>query len=283
MELLDSSGRTAKCLRPDWQPLNPSQIASVHQAEHLATLESLAAAGGGRADPDTVVASKSVEVARLAAGAVCDATRRVLAGEARNALCLVRPPGHHALAQHAMGFCLLNNVALAAQSALDLGVERVMIVDWDVHHGNGTQAIFYNDPRVGYFSVHRWPFYPGTGSCEESGTGDGTGATRNLPLPFGTPRRDFQDAVLRELVDFSERTRPELVLVSAGFDAHRADPIGSLGLEFEDFSSLSKVVLQIADSYSAGRVVSALEGGYNPPVLAKCVAEHLDSFLENDH
>jgi acetoin utilization deacetylase AcuC-like enzyme len=279
---LDARGLAERCRRPDWQPADDQLLAGVHSLSHVELLERLAARGGGQVDPDTVVSPPSVDVARLAAGAVADAAQRVMSGEARHALCLVRPPGHHALAGRAMGFCLFNNVALGARAALEHGAERVLIVDWDVHHGNGTQAIFYDDSRVGYFSVHRWPFYPGTGSDDETGKGDGLGTTRNLPLEFGISRRDYLSAVAGELEDFAQRIQPELVLVSAGFDSHRADPVGSLGLEVEDFQSLSALVTAVADSYASGRVVSVLEGGYNPRVLAECVALHLEHLLEHD-
>jgi acetoin utilization deacetylase AcuC-like enzyme len=279
---LDARGLTERCRRPEWQPADDLLLAGVHSLSHVELLDQLAARGGGRADPDTVISPPSVDVARLAAGAVCDAVQRVMSDEARHALCLVRPPGHHALAGRAMGFCLFNNVALGAQAALKRGAQRVLIVDWDVHHGNGTQAIFYDDVRVGYFSVHRWPFYPGTGSDDETGAGDGLGATRNLPLEFGISRRDYLSAVAGELEGFAEHIQPEVVLVSAGFDSHRADPVGSLGLEVEDFQTLSALVTAIADSYAGGRVVSVLEGGYNPPVLAACVAGHLEHLLQRD-
>jgi acetoin utilization deacetylase AcuC-like enzyme len=204
----------------------------------------------------------------------------VLAGEDRTALCLVRPPGHHALADYAMGFCLFNNVAIAARVAIDEhDLERVLVVDWDVHHGNGTQDTFYADGRVGYFSAHRWPFYPGSGAADETGIGAGLGATRNLPLEFGTPRATYRDRFRRELEDFAARIRPQLVLVSAGFDAHRDDPIGSLGLEVEDFAELTQMVLDVASVHAGGRVVSLLEGGYNPPILAECVAAHLGRLI----
>ncbi|MCG8449235.1 MAG: histone deacetylase [Pirellulales bacterium] len=275
-EHLESTGLTNSCTCPAWQPVTDTLLRRVHQQQLLALLENLVSQGGGKADADTVVSSHSVDVAKLAAGAASDAVQQVLAGAAKRALCLVRPPGHHALANRAMGFCLFNNIAVAAQAALDAGVERILIVDWDVHHGNGTQAIFYNDPRVGYFSAHRWPFYPGTGSSEESGTNDGLGATRNLPVAFGTPRDVYQAEFVRALEDFAARIRPEFVLVSAGFDSHRADPIGALGLEVEDFRWLTSSVVEIANTYAQGRVVSTLEGGYNPPVLAECVATHLE-------
>jgi acetoin utilization deacetylase AcuC-like enzyme len=236
--------------------------------------------GGGWLDADTVVSRASMGVAELAAGAACDAVDRVLRGDAKTALCLMRPPGHHAMAQRAMGFCLFNHVAIAAKVATEEhGLAHVLIVDWDVHHGNGTEEIFYADGRVGYFSIHRWPFYPGTGAAEETGTGDGLGATRNLPVTLGTTREKYFDLFRRELEDFAARIRPQLVLVSAGFDAHRVDPVGSFVLETEDYALLSDEVLGLAGEHAGGRVISLLEGGYNPPVLAECVEVHLRALL----
>lgn len=280
MAELDSRGLTDRCHRPTWQSADRDRLTSMHDAELVDTLERLATSGGGFVDSDTVVSPPSVDVAKLAAGAVCDAVGRVLSDEDRSALCLVRPPGHHALPQQAMGFCLFNNIALGAQAALDRGVGRVLIVDWDVHHGNGTQACFYDDSRVGYFSVHRWPFYPGTGHHDETGTNDGLGATCNLPLPGGITRSEYQTLVAGELEEFAARIKPELVLVSAGYDGHHADPVGSLGLEVEDFQTLNALVTGIADTHAKGRVVSVLEGGYNTSVLAECVATHLEHLLK---
>jgi acetoin utilization deacetylase AcuC-like enzyme len=217
----------------------------------------------------------------LAAGAATDAVARVLRGEDRTAMCLVRPPGHHALPERPMGFCLFNNIAVAARAAIaEQGLERVLIVDWDVHHGNGTQDMFYADGQIGFFSSHRWPFYPGTGAADETGTGDGLGATRNLPIEFGTPRSQFLARFRLQLEDLAAKLRPQLVLVSAGFDAHREDPIGSLGLEVEDFETLSGYVVDVANVHAGGRVVSLLEGGYNPQRLAECVEAQLVRLLE---
>ena len=273
---LDETGLAAQCTRPEWRPASRDQIERVHQAAYVDSIADIASGGGGRPDPDTVVSPASFDIARLAAGAACDAVNRVLSGEDRTALAIVRPPGHHALADRAMGFCLFNNVAIAAQTALaEHDLDRVLIVDWDVHHGNGTQDAFYADGRVGFFSMHRWPFYPGTGAADETGTGDGLGATRNLPVEFGTPREEYRARFRQELEEFAARIKPQLVLISAGFDAHREDPIGSLGLEVEDFAELTQSVLEVADVHASGRVVSLLEGGYNPQRLAKCVAEHL--------
>ena len=273
---LASSGLAAVCRQPEWEPATVGQLLAVHDGDYLESVDALCRRGGGRLDADTVASPASYEVARLAAGAACDATRRVLRGEEATALCLVRPPGHHALADRAMGFCLLGNVAVAAPVALDeFQLDRVLVVDWDVHHGNGTQDLFYDDPRVGVLSSHRWPFWPGTGAADETGHGDGLGATRNLPVAFGTPRRDYLARFTDELTEFAARMKPQLVLISAGFDSHAADPIGSLGLETEDFAELTSVVRAVADDYAQGRIVSVLEGGYNPPMLAECVAVHL--------
>jgi acetoin utilization deacetylase AcuC-like enzyme len=277
---LEQGGLAQACRRPAWEPVSSTRLQRVHEPAHIRRVESVARQGGGRLDSDTVVSPASFDVAQLAAGAACDAVDRVLKGEAKTAFCLVRPPGHHALAERAMGFCLFNNVAVAACVARhEHDIDRLLIVDWDVHHGNATQDSFYADDQVGFFSIHRWPFYPGTGAADETGTGDGLGATRNLPVTFGTSRRQYLDQFRRELENFAARIRPQLVLVSAGFDSHREDPIGSLGLEVEDFDELTKIVRNISAVHAEGRIVSLLEGGYNPPVLAECVETHLRGLL----
>jgi len=281
---LDKSTMAARCTQPEGTPAGQAELEAVHSPAYLRQLSDFARRGGGRADPDTVVCPVSFEVVKFAAGAVCDAVRRVVAGGDHSALCLVRPPGHHALSDHAMGFCLIGNVAVAARVAIDqLELDRVLIVDWDVHHGNGTQASFYDDPRVGFFSAHRWPFYPGTGDADETGSGDGLGATRNLPVSFGTARREYLRQFGDELGEFASSMRPQLVLLSAGFDSHSADPVGSLGLETEDFDDLTRIVQAVADDHAGGRLVSVLEGGYNPPVLAECVGVHLQRLADADH
>ncbi len=278
---VERTGLAAKCIRPTWEPAERQRIERVHEPEHLDHMAALSAAGGGHADEDTIISAASYEVATLAAGAACDAVDRVMKGEAKTAMCLVRPPGHHALADRAMGFCLFNNIAIAACVARDeYALDRILIVDWDVHHGNGTQDTFYSDGRVGFLSSHRWPFYPGTGDSDETGSGSGLGATRNLPVTFGTSRDAYLERFASELERFADRIRPQLVLVSAGFDSHREDPIGSLRLETEDFAALTRLVRDIAATHAEGRIVSVLEGGYNPPVLAECVATHLRGLME---
>lgn len=259
------------------------ELERVHDPPYIDEVQRYAAAGGGRIEADTVVCPKSFEVARLAAGAVCEAVRQVLAGPQRAALCLVRPPGHHARPHDAMGFCLFNNVAIGARAALDEGgLARVLIVDWDVHHGNGTQEMFWEDGRVGFLSIHRWPFYPGTGDEDEVGSGPARGMIRNLPITYGTPVAEYHARFERALAELARRVAPELVLISAGFDAHREDPIGSLDLEVDDFRRLTRTVLAVAAEYSQGRVVSVLEGGYHPQRLAECVGVHLEELLAAD-
>jgi acetoin utilization deacetylase AcuC-like enzyme len=280
MDRLEEAGLVARCMRPDWSPVSMERLARVHEITYAETVASFARQGGGQIESDTIVCPASYDVALVAAGAVCDAVERVVHGDDQRALCLVRPPGHHALQSAAMGFCLFNNVAIAARTAVaELGLDRVLVVDWDVHHGNGTQDTFWRDEQVAFFSIHRWPFYPGSGQANETGAGPGLGATRNLPVKFGTPRRDYLDLFRAELEDFAARIKPQLVLLSAGFDSHRADPIGSLGLESEDFEALTSIVLSVADTFAEGKVVSVLEGGYNPQALAESVEIHLTRLL----
>jgi acetoin utilization deacetylase AcuC-like enzyme len=269
-----------QCRAHAWAPISNERLARVHGQQYVQSVAAFAAQGGGRIEADTVVSPRSSEVALLAAGAVADAVTRVVAGEDAQALCLVRPPGHHALRDNAMGFCLFNNVAVGASVATaELGLDRVLIVDWDVHHGNGTQDAFWENEQVGFLSIHRWPFYPGTGWKDETGAGRGLAATLNLPVEMGISRHDYRRCLADELDRFAARLRPQLVLISAGFDSHRADPVGSLGLETEDFEPLTDLLLDVADTYAEGRVVSVLEGGYNAGILAGCVELHLRRML----
>lgn len=280
---LQVTGLAAECKRPDWEAVSRNRLMRIHSGPYIESIMAVAKSGGGPVEQETMVSPDSEEVARLAAGCVCDAVERLVRGEDKHALCLVRPPGHHAMFNHAMGFCIYNNVAIAAKVATEeMDLDRVLIVDWDIHHGNGTQAVFWEDPQVGFLSIHRWPFYPGTGRADDTGSGKGFGTTVNLPIEYGTPRRVQLDVFREALESFAEQIRPQIVLISAGFDSHRLDPIGDLGLETEDFIPLTRAVLDIADVHASGRVVSVLEGGYDPSILADCVEVHLREMLNRD-
>ncbi len=279
---LDQSGLLKRCTLPHVMSAADDDILRVHPARHLDHIREFAAAGGGRIEVDTVMSSESADVAELAVGAAVDAVSRVVSGSDSTALCLVRPPGHHALPHGPMGFCLFGNAAIAARTAVQrFGLDRVLVIDWDVHHGNGTQDVFYEDEQVGFFSAHRFPFYPGTGRRSETGRGSGLGTTFNLPLEFGISRLDYLSAFENMLTRAADSIKPDLIIVSAGFDAHADDPVGSLGLETEDFQTLTELVLQVADTHCGGRLVSILEGGYNVDRLADCVEVHLETLLNH--
>ncbi len=275
---LERTGQTRACSTGTVREATDEELLRVHTPGHLALLARFEREGGGLIEADTWVKAGSNQAARLAAGAALEAVAYACEAPDRRALCLVRPPGHHARPGSPMGFCLFANVAVAAADAVArLGLDRVLIVDWDVHHGNGTQEIFESDPRVAFLSIHRSPFYPGTGAAHETGTGPGLGTKRNVPLPFGISRAEYRSAFRSALETLADRVRPQLVLISAGFDAHAEDPVGSLGLEVEDFEEMTRDVLAVAKAHAEGRVVSLLEGGYNVPILAGCVSAHLDA------
>jgi acetoin utilization deacetylase AcuC-like enzyme len=247
------------------------QLRRVHSDEHIDSIEALAARGGGMVDADTVMSERSFEAALHAAGGAADAAERLLAGEDRFAFCGLRPPGHHAETARAMGFCLFNNAAVAASHALaEGGVERVLILDWDVHHGNGTEAIFAGSDRVLYASIHQWPLYPGTGPAEYSGQGDGEGYTVNLPVPPGSGSDDFLSLVQHVVAPIALAFGPGLVIVSAGYDAHRDDPLADCALDTEAFRDLAATVRGLGAELDAP-VLVCLEGGYAREALAASV------------
>ncbi|MFO0969245.1 MAG: histone deacetylase [Gemmataceae bacterium] len=280
---LHKSGLAEHCARGLFTPLSPDAVARLHSRAMIERAAEVCRHGGGMLDADTVVSPRSYEVALAAAGACASAVDAVLKGQDKSALCLVRPPGHHATPSHAMGFCLFNNIALAADHArVAHGLSRLLIIDWDVHHGNGTQDIFYNDPTITFLSIHRFGhnFYPGTGAADETGSGPGLGHTVNVPVRFGTRRHDYLALFERAVEKAADRLKPELILLSAGFDAHAADPIGSLGLDVDDFVRMTTFLKQVAATHCHGRLVSCLEGGYNLEALAESVEAHLQELLE---
>ncbi len=230
---------------------------------------------------DTHVGPGSLTAARAAVGAVCAAVDAVTSGAASQALCVLRPPGHHARPDHGMGFCIFNNIAIAARYAIQRkGLGRVLIADWDVHHGNGTQDIFYEDPDVLFFSTHQSPWYPGTGAAAETGNGAGAGSTINCPFPAGSGRAEILGVFRERLLPAAEAFQPDLVMVSAGFDSRLGDPLGRFRLEDEDFREMTLLLREVADKHAQGRLVSALEGGYSLEGLAAGVASHAAALLE---
>jgi acetoin utilization deacetylase AcuC-like enzyme len=280
-DVLESRGTAAKCVRIPISPATDDALLRVHDIGHLRRIAAACASGERFIDSmDTAIGKESERVARLAAGSLVALCVEVAASRLDGGLAVIRPPGHHAERDLAMGFCLFNNIAVAAAALrAESAIDRVLIVDWDVHHGNGTQHIFEEDPAVFYYSSHQMPLYPGTGRAEERGKGRGVGTTMNVPLRPGDGDDRFLSALTDGLVPAMETFRPEFVLVSAGFDAHQADPLGGLRVSTEGFAEATRIVRGIADRFSEGRLVSALEGGYDIEALAASTAIHLETLL----
>lgn len=254
------------------------ELQLVHDEEYAMQVEELARSGGGRLDPDTVASSGSWDAATAAVGCVLDAVDMSMNGRAPRSFCAVRPPGHHALRDRAMGFCLFGNVALAARYARTYhSVERVLIVDWDVHHGNGTQALVESDPGIHFVSMHQWPWYPGTGAASERGE---HGNLWNIPMPPGLPAERYVDALKRGVDEASDGFTPDIVLISAGFDSLRGDPLGGFTLENSHVAELTSFLVQRAEVWCGGRVVSALEGGYAPDQVGEACAVHMEALAK---
>ena len=280
---LDRTGLMARLTPGKAREATRIELLRVHTINYVDQVATYEIKGGGLFEADTWIYPGSNQAALLAAGSAVEAVDTVIAGRDRMAVCLVRPPGHHARPHDAMGFCIYDNVAVAAANAvMRLGLGRVMIVDFDVHHGNGTQEVFEHDDRVAFLSIHRYPFYPGSGRADETGTGRGLGFTRNLPIAYGTAPRDYLAAFRAGVEALADKSRPDLLILSSGFDAHAEDPVGDLGLDVEHFVEITEILKQVARTHCGGRLVSVLEGGYNVPILAGCVAAHVATLLEGE-
>ena len=254
-----------------------SDIQACHTPQHFKHVEEAVREGRGYLDADTMVSGDSLEAALRGAGASCQAVDLIMEGAAKNAFVPVRPPGHHATPDRAMGFCLFNNAGVAARYAQKRykEIDQVAILDWDVHHGNGTQGIFYDDPSIFYFSMHQYPWYPGTGSRGETGQGRGQGYTLNVPLKAATPTGDQRRAFDSAIEEIASKFTPDLVIISAGFDAHADDPLGQLLLTDADFVQMTRVVKEWAGESCGGRIISCMEGGYNLDTLGETVRAHV--------
>jgi len=280
MAHLEESGVLARLTAIEPRDATPGDIELLHSPKLVETVRKTAEHSGGWLDPDTYVAPRSYDAALRAAGGLLASTDAVLDSRVGSAFCLVRPPGHHATPTQAMGFCLFNNVALAATHALERrGLERVAILDFDVHHGNGTQDCFYADPRVLYVSTHQFPFYPGGGHWAETGEGEGRGSTVNVPLPRGCGREEYLRAYRGVAAPLVRRFEPQMLFVSAGFDAHFADPLAQMLLDTRGYYEIASLFRELADELCEGRIVYGLEGGYDLTALAWSVRACLDTLL----
>jgi acetoin utilization deacetylase AcuC-like enzyme len=292
MGLLRSKGELDRLVPLTLQPASEEILGRVHDQVYVRELKAVSARGGGALNPDTYVARASFEAAAMAAGASMSAVEAVLRGEVRRAFALVRPPGHHAFADHGEGFCLFNNAAFAAKRALgDLAqpgaaqerdVKRVMIVDWDVHHGNGTQAIFYEDPRVLYVSVHQAPLYPHSGRISETGRGAGQGTTVNVPLPVGAGDAGYARVFDEIVVPAARRYQPELLLMSAGYDAHWVDLLAGMAVSLQGFARMAAGLSRLSEELCGGCIVAVLEGGYDLDVLSYGVLNTFSALRGDD-
>lgn len=264
----------------NFSKVNPQEVTAIHSGAMIKRAEDVCARGGGHLDPDTVCSERSYEVALLALGGVKKAVDAVIGSGIERALCLVRPPGHHATRNKSMGFCIFNNVAFGAQYCIDgHGLSRVAVIDWDLHHGNGTQDIFYSTKKVFYVSMHQYPFYPGTGDADEKGYGEGEGFTLNVPVYEGAGDSEYLNEFNTKVVPAIENYEPEMIFISAGFDSHKDDPLGGLGLSEKSYYEMTKTLCRLSDKFCNGRIISVLEGGYDLNALGSSVAEHVNALL----
>lgn len=280
MQTLEETGLRGALLKVEAKDATQAELEAIHHKAYIERVKRTADEGGAWLDGDTYVSPASYAAAIRAAGGLIALVDAIMREEVDNGLALVRPPGHHALAGRGMGFCLFNNVAIAAAHALNsCGLDRVLIVDYDVHHGNGTADAFYADPRVLYFSTHQYPHYPGTGDSTETGSGDGIGYTVNVPLPAGVGDHGYVRVFEEILAPIARRYDPQLVLVSVGYDAHWRDPLSHMGLSVTGYARLAQILRELATETCGGRIAFTLEGGYDPEALGHGVAATFDALL----
>ncbi|MDZ4288797.1 MAG: histone deacetylase [Prosthecobacter sp.] len=281
IECLQKRGLADEGLPLAQQPAEPDDILLCHTRDYFEIVKRDVTSGADELSTgDTVICPRSLDIALRAVGGVMNAVDAVMTGQVSNAFCAVRPPGHHARPAQGMGFCLFNNIAIGARHAQKKhGAEKVLIVDWDVHHGNGTQDIFYEDGSVFFFSTHQSPWYPGTGAAAETGTGKGRQTTLNCPLPAGTDMKTIRAAFLDQLIPAATKFKPDLVMISAGFDSRLGDPLGQFRLTDDDFITLTQALMDFAGEHCEGRIVSVLEGGYNLAGLSSATAAHVGALM----
>jgi acetoin utilization deacetylase AcuC-like enzyme len=283
-EMLDNPLMHWKFTHIEPREASHKEIETIHSPSYIEFIASTAGQRCVYLDPDTATSPETYEIAKLAVGGICNAIDSVIEGKVDNAFAFVRPPGHHAEKDTAKGFCVFNNVAIGAMHAiLKHGLKRILIVDWDLHHGNGTQHSFYNDPRVLYFSTHQYPYYPGTGSLQEIGRGPGEGYTINVPLREGAGDASFVTIFHKILEPVALEYQPELILLSAGFDTYFQDPLGGMRVTPEGFAAMMRILLNIADACCQGRLVAVLEGGYHVAGLTRSVKAVLEEMLDETH
>jgi len=277
---LEQAGLKSQLTLVEPRAASIEELSLVHQKQYIGYIQDVARKGGGWLDADTVMSPDSYEAALYAAGGAIRAAEAVMDGEVVSAFALVRPPGHHATPRRAMGFCLFNNIAIAAQHALArYNLERILLIDFDVHHGNGTQETFYDNPQVMYISTHQYPFYPGTGDIEETGDGAAQGTTINIPLPAGCGDGEYLKVFEQIIVPAARRFKPQLILVSAGYDLHWADGLALMQVSVTGFGQMARIIKGLADELCGGRLVFSLEGGYNLNALAASVKATFDVLL----
>ncbi len=275
LEKLQSKSYFKDLIRPDIREATEEEISSIHTLSYIRDFQKRVKVGAGHFDGDTPYSPGSYKAAALASGSGIVLADSILNGEVKNGIALVRPPGHHAEKHHAMGFCMFNNVAVTAKYLQSKGIGKILILDWDVHHGNGTEHSFYEDDSVYFISTHQYPFYPGSGAEKDKGNGKGLGYNLNIPLRRGSSNQDYLNAFTEKIIPAIDKFQPEFILISAGFDAHRDDPLGGMDLSTHAFEQFTDIISHKAKEICEGRIISFLEGGYNLEALAESVEAHV--------